>query len=145
MLPDPKHIDRVHKCNLFFDSEPQRSEDLFNVAAVHSLSFRQSQPRALLLLLLTQADRCGERPVSGRVAEGLPSRRDRWHDTEGRKPSAASQQCWCCATKHGPPWPEKWMMKSPEWRERSFRVGKALSLPASRYESADSTKKRNYH
>lgn len=43
-------------CNLFFDSKPQRGENLLNVS-FHYLSFRQLQPQARPLLLLAQADR----------------------------------------------------------------------------------------
>lgn len=78
-------------CYLLFDCEPQRGENLFNVA-VHGSSFRQVQPQALLLLL-TQADRRGKRPVSRRVAERLPNKPDRGHRTEGGNLSAGPQQC----------------------------------------------------
>lgn len=105
-------------CNLFFDSKPQRGENLLD-GSFHNL-FRRLQPQARLLLPLTQAHRGRKGPVCGGVAGRLPGGADRGGCTDGGDLSGGPQQCRCCATKHGPR-RERRMMKSPDLRERSFR------------------------
>lgn len=111
---------------LLFHCQPQGSQNLFSTA-IHILSSRHLQPRASLLLLLTQTAR--QRECSGRrgSTQAYGTGSDPRNSADGGDVcTGPEEECWCCATQrqHGPrggaTTPRNWMMKSSKmskWRQ----------------------------